>query len=320
MKILALAHCYLPTNRGGAELMLHRILVELVKLGHEVTVAVTEGGLRGAEIDVDGVRVRYTTAKDALRQGPDRVVTHLKNVSVALSWRRQSNVPVTVLVHSDHKWILLDLAKRPDVCVFNTEWVRDSVLKRIDLSDRATVLHPPVEPGPIYEGPGDMVTLVNPLPEKGAATFYAVAKEFRDLHFLVVEGGYEKERQIFLDLPNVTVQPHTSNMEEDVYQRTGVLTVPSHFESYGMVAVEAATRGIPVVAASTPGLRESLGGNAHYISHSDHGSWGTVVHKLMTDSWYWGMANAEALRVRDLLETRDNLSRVVDSILKGEVQ
>lgn len=319
MKILSLAHCYLPLNRGGAELMLHRVLSRLVREGHDVTVAVTEDGPRGAELDLDGVRVRYVEAKDELRKNPDRIVTHLKNVSVALSYRRQFRVPVVVLCHSDHKWIMMDLAKKPDVTVFNTQWVRDSVLKRLRLSESSLVLHPPVDPGPVYETPGHFVTLVNPLPEKGSDTFYAVAKALPNVPFLVVEGGYEHRRQEFRPLPNVSVQPHTKEMHRDVYSRTKVLLMPSHFESYGMVAVEAATSGIPVVAAPTPGLMESLGGNATYLPHDSFDLWIGAVEKLTGDAWHWGLAQAEALRVRDLLEERDNLDRVVESILRGRV-
>lgn len=317
MKILAPVHCYLPLNRGGAELMLHRILSRLVEEGHQVTVAVTEDGPRGAELDVDGVRVRYVDLREALSENPDRIVTHLKSTAPALSWRRQTGIPVTVLCHSDHRWIMMDLAKSPDLVVFNTEWVKESVSRRLTLD--SVVLHPPVTPGEIQEIPGDCVTLVNPLPEKGSETFYAVAKALPDVEFLVVEGGYEMERQVFLNLPNVTRQEHTKDMQRDVYSRTGVLMMPSHFESYGMVAVEAATRGIPVVAAPTPGLLESLGGNATYLEPENHSLWIDAVRLLVSDPRHWGVASTEALRVRDLLEERDNLDRVVDSIIRGRV-
>lgn len=311
MKVLGVVHCYLPLNRGGAELMMHRVLSELARRGHEVTVVVTEGGPRGAELDLDGVRVRYVDAKEELRNQPDRVVTHLKNVSLCLSWRRETRRHVSVLVHSDHRWIMLDLAKRPDLCVFNTDWVRESVQQRVRGLD-FRVMHPPVTPGEIQEAPGDFVTLVNPLPEKGSETFYAAAKALPNVPFLAVEGGYEMERQVFLDLPNVTVQPHTKDMQRDVYSRTGVIMMPSHFESYGMVAVEAATRGIPVVAAPTPGLKESLDGNATYIDPDDHAAWISTVDRLTSDAWHWGLAQAEALRVRDILEHRQH--QLIDTV------
>lgn len=296
--------------------MLHRIMAEAASRGHEVTVAVLEGGPRGAEIDIDGVRIRYIDIRDALATNPDRVVTHLKSVGPVLSWRKGTGTHVTTLVHSDHRWIMMDLAKVPDFTVFNTHWVKDSVLGKIPLP-HTDVLHPPVIPGPVRQTPGRCVTLVNPLPEKGSDTFYAVAQALPDVEFLVVEGGYEIERQVFRKLPNVTRQPHTRDMHRDVYDRTGVLLMPSHFESYGMVAVEAASRGIPVVAAPTPGLVESLGGNATYLAPDDFDSWIDAVEKLTSDARYWGLAQAEALRVRDLLEDRDNLRPVVDSIIDG---
>lgn len=146
MKILAVVHCYLPFNRGGAELMMHQILSALVSDGHEVTVAVTEGGPRGAEVDVDGVRVRYVNPRDEFNKNPDRVITHLKETARVLSWSKPNKVHSTVLVHSDHKWILMDLVQRPDLTVFNTQWVRDSVSKRMSIPLNSCVLHPPVDP------------------------------------------------------------------------------------------------------------------------------------------------------------------------------
>src|SRR5699024_4102201 len=111
--------------------------------GHEVTVTVTEGGPRGTSLWLDGVRVSYTSAGSALRQNPDRVVSHLKESSRALAWCHQHRKKSTVLVHSDHRWILMDLSQEPDTVVFNTHWVRDSVNRRLDLSNRSVVMHPP---------------------------------------------------------------------------------------------------------------------------------------------------------------------------------
>ncbi|WP_262928542.1 glycosyltransferase family 4 protein [Streptomyces sp. CBMA152] len=48
-------------------------------------------------------------------------------------------------------------------------------------------------------------------------------------------------------------------MREHVYSRSRVILMPSLYESWGRVAVEAFASGIPVIAHTTPGLVESMG-------------------------------------------------------------
>jgi glycosyltransferase involved in cell wall biosynthesis len=42
--------------------------------------------------------------------------------------------------------------------------------------------------------------------------------------------------------------------------------MPSQYESYGRTAVEALASGIPVIAAPTPGLKESLNGSGIFCN------------------------------------------------------
>lgn len=321
MKIQALTHCYVPLNRGGAELMLHEIMRTLAERGHESEVIVTEEGPMGHETEVDGVRVRYVSAAVALREKPDRVVSHLKETAKVLKWSGDRKVHSTVIVHSDHRWILMDLAAGPDTVVFNTQWVRDAVQRRIDFSDRSLVLHPPVDPDRFLTTPGKCVTLVNPIPEKGSEVFYKVAEALPEVPFLVVEGGYERQRQVFrTDLQNVRVQGHTSNMKRDVYSKTKVLMMPSHFESFGMTAVEAAVSGIPVVAAPTPGLLESLGTSGMFLEVSNTQQWIETVSMLTGSEAAWSKASLNASRILDKVESKDKLHLVCDAIEEGRLR
>ena len=67
------------------------------------------------------------------------------------------------------------------------------------------------------------------------------------LHALVAELGLE-DRVRF-----VAPQPHEQLV--DYYRAADVCVVPSHTESFGLVALEAAACGTPVVAANVGGLR-----------------------------------------------------------------
>ncbi|MBB3662322.1 D-inositol-3-phosphate glycosyltransferase [Prauserella sediminis] len=76
----------------------------------------------------------------------------------------------------------------------------------------------------------------------------------------------------------------------DVYRAADVVAVPSHNESFGLVALEAQACGTPVVAASVGGLPVAV----------DHGTSGLLVGSHRAPDWAGALADA-ALRRRDTL-------------------
>lgn len=116
---------------------------------------------------------------------------------------------------------------------------------------------------------GRFVTFVNPQPVKGVAWFARIAHEAArrrpDIPFLVVEGrgGVDWLGRLPLDLSGVrTVHRMPSTPRPaDFYARSRVILVPSLWEeSFGRVAAEALTNGLPVLATRRGALPETLGG------------------------------------------------------------
>jgi len=105
-------------------------------------------------------------------------------------------------------------------------------------------------------------------------------------HFLAVTGAYGE--QILPDLPNVEILEHVrgEDMREQVYARTRVLLMPSSYESWGRVGVEAMASGIPVLAHPTPGLCESLGEAGLYVDRNDIDGYEATLQRLLTPSEY----------------------------------
>lgn len=64
-----------------------------------------------------------------------------------------------------------------------------------------------------------------------------------------------------------------------------LVLVPSHSETYGLVALEAAASGVPVIAAATGGLRESVvdGETGLLIESDDPSVWASAIERLLAD-------------------------------------
>lgn len=116
---------------------------------------------------------------------------------------------------------------------------------------------------------GGSVTFVNPVPGKGAGWFARVAAELGrrrpDIEFLVVEGrgGVDGLRRLPADLSglrNVRGMRSTP-LPKKFYALSRAVLVPSLWEeTFGRVAAEALTNGLPVLASSRGALPETLGG------------------------------------------------------------
>lgn len=64
-----------------------------------------------------------------------------------------------------------------------------------------------------------------------------------------------------------------------------IVLIPSHSETYGLVALEAAASGVPVIAASTGGLRESVidGETGVLLESDDPEAWAAAIERLLGD-------------------------------------
>lgn len=307
LRIAAVAHYYLPHHRAGAEIMLHELLQALAERGHQVEVWATD---EQDDAEVDGIAVR---AGQPDRIDADIVVSHLKSVPAARRLARGARARLVQVLHSAAPWIGRDVQQGADLYVANSQHVAAALRRR--MRGRHLVVHPPVWPDRHRTTPGDMVTLVNPIPAKGSDVFYGLAERMPDVRFLAVEGGYQHEQQIRpgRDLPNVAWQPHTADMRRDVWARTRVLLMPSEQESYGMAAVEAAASGIPTIANRTPGLQEALGPAATWVRRRDLDGWEAAVRRLL-EAGEWSVASKAARARAAELDPRGELAAWVAAV------
>ena len=132
------------------------------------------------------------------------------------------------------------------------------------------VIHPPIYGSEPFERLGRFgegyVTMVNPCAVKGISIFLALAKLHLEFSFAALPGWgtTRSDRQALASIPNVTVLPHCKQIEQCLRQ-TRILLVPSlWYEGFGLIAMEALLRGIPVVSSDSGGLKEAKHGT-HYV-------------------------------------------------------
>ena len=95
------------------------------------------------------------------------------------------------------------------------------------------------------DGSGNCITLINANQNKGVNQFLAIARAMPTYRFLGVL-PYYGERNLPPSPDNIEWIPFQDDVR-NVLKRTRVLLVPSYYESFGRVAVEAMINGIPVI-------------------------------------------------------------------------
>jgi glycosyltransferase involved in cell wall biosynthesis len=144
-----------------------------------------------------------------------------------------------------------------------SDFLRRRIEERTALT--AAVLRFPVYPsGDVWREPsagarGGFVVMVNPSRIKGIDIYLALARRFRGLPFLAIEGWATTEA----DRAALRAEPHVrlgrpANDVRQILREARVLIVPSLWlEAFGQIAVEAMLSGIPVLASDAGGLPEA---------------------------------------------------------------
>ncbi len=316
MSITARVYGYPPAHNAGSEWMLHSMLRPLAERGHRVTVWLSHPGTINRTYDIDGVRVvPFQEGADfaAEAQRADVLLSHFENVPLITGLARSRQIPVVVICH-DNFANSFHNAAGADLVVYNSEWIRrDGEIHYARypaefLPRRSIVVRPPVLAEEYRTEPGDCATLVNLNPDKGGELFWQLAAWTPEWHFLGVRGAYGQQVMPPPRLPNCEVLDNVTGkeMRTHVYGRSRVMLMPSLYESWGRVAVEAFASGIPVIAHPTPGLVESLGEAGIFAYRDDLNAW---THALMSlrDPANWERASARARARSDELTKNSDL-------------
>lgn len=339
LKITALIHLFPPEHCAGSETTLHAALRALSNRGHEVRVICANS--KTAPYVVDGISVvrpprrGQTTWLQEYVKGSDLLVTHLDLTNQAIALAMTMKIPLTHFVHNDAQLMCWRVDARVPyknaLAVYNSHWLaaKPSSYYGQEMPDEwlapSVIVHPVVEREYYECERGTKITLVNPTPGKGVETFKALARLMPQREFLAVEGGYGE--QMILEQGthcrggqreaggNIEWMAHTPDIRE-AFRKTKVLLMPSDYESYGRVGIEAACAGIPTIAHPTQGLKEAFGDAGIFIDRNEVAAWYNELERLLSDDVYYHKRSQIVLALADSLDPESEFDRLETAFLE----
>lgn len=279
MRVVASLLSYPPHRFIGSELMTHSLLKRLASRGHEVTVVVLDGD---APWSWEGI----TVTGGSLPRGEfhtlppgDVVIYHAEFYEGSVEqWRG----PKVAVCHNARLGVELGLYNvSPGMAVMNCATTAKALRYGAPF-----VVHPPLTlpAAPVH---GSRVTIINMEQTSKIGPFWDLVRLMPDVEFLGVKGGYGKQSRPRGRLPkNVKLieQVRPDEMADKVWAETAVLVVPSATESWSMVASEAMSHGIPVIAHPLPGLIENLEGVGMWALRDQPWTWAQGIRTILR-SW-----------------------------------
>lgn len=312
MNILWHIHAYPPTHNAGAEWMAHDMNRYLVKRHNVKVLTSWAGEFEG----VDVVSMEHLSNFHQVYEWADVVITHLGCSGMAYNFSKRYRKPMVFVSHNTHSYTFCRQGRSHVFVIHNAEWSREALPYRRP----GIVVHPPVYWERWKRSRGRLIGLVNINENKGGAVLERIALAMPERKFLAVRGGYGKQHDSFP--PNVKVVDNTPDIQK-VYDKCRLILMPSEYESWGRVGVEAMACGIPVIAHPTPGLKESLGDAGTFADRRKVDEWVDAIRKFDDESAYISareasLARATALDPQPQLERMEAfLHDIIDGKKRG---
>lgn len=310
-----LIHMYPPIHNAGAEWMAHAMNKALLEGDCAVNVVLNDTDEREFE-RVQVIDKRNTDLVESSVTHCAALISHLDMEIHAVKTAIAAKRPLVLVMHNNYrsKYLREFKAMMPKnlYIIHNSKWLQ-AYYSSFDIP--SIIVYPPVSANEYAtETSREYVTLINLNYNKGGNVLVEIAKRMPDVQFLGVQGGYDSQIKDTL-VTNIRYIENTSYIK-DVYKQTDILLVPSKEESWGRVAVEAMSSGIPVIANPTPGLVESCGSAGIFCARDDIAAWVSAIRRLKDDSAYYAKKSADAKARAKELEPARQLKEMREWLLE----
>ena len=304
-----LIHMYPPMHNAGAEWMAHAMNNSLVSSNYKVNVVLNSAALSEFE-RIHIIDKHKRDLVDSAILHSSLLISHLDMEPQAVQTAAIAKRPMVLIMHNNYRKHFLQefirVLPKNLYLIHNSYWLKEYYSQ---FNIPSIVVYPPVYWKEYnVETTREYVTLINLNSNKGGRILYNIAKEMPDVKFLGVKGGYDGQI-IKNGLPNLTYIENTPYIQS-VYAKTDILLVPSKEESWGRVAVEAMSSGIPVIAHPTPGLLESCGSAGIFCDRDDTAAWVREIHRLKNDATWREEISQRCLERAKELEPKKQLDEM----------
>ncbi len=285
MNVVFFVHAWAGTHNSGAEWTVQHYAKFLHQKGCSIEVILPEN-----QIYPDGEKFAfikfitgyYSNEFFLALSNADVVFTHLDNTGVAINWARHFKKHLIFLSHNDHDYRIVR-ARQANISVVYNNKANEKNVGGGPYPNPSIVCKPPIFPDDVKYNRkhGQNVTLINCNENKGGKILVELAKRLPKIKFLGVLGSYGE--QIIDDTyKNLKYVPQTPDIHL-IYGKSNIVLMPSDYESYGRVALEAAINRLPVICTPTDGLKECLGSAGLYFDRDDLDGMAKKIEELMTD-------------------------------------
>ena len=285
MKITFFVHSWAGSQNSGGEWTVQHYAKYLHNKGCDISVILPEGKPvpEGDKFQFIKFVVGYYSNDFFLTlQNADLIITHLDATGVAINWSMQYKKQVVFLSHNDNDYRNVRFKPQNIHVVYNNKANQKNVKNGAYPND-SIVCKPPIFPEDVKYNRkhGQYITLINCNENKGGEILIELAKRLPKRKFLGVIGSYGQ--QIIDDtLKNLKYVPETSDIHL-IYGKSNIILIPSKYESYGRVGLEAAINRLPVICTPTDGLKECLGAAGIYFEREDIDGMAAKIEELMSD-------------------------------------
>lgn len=188
-------------------------------------------------------------------------------------------------------------ARAADAIVAISEAVKGDVIRTLSVPpSRVHVVYPAVEAPqvpPIASGRGGVLYVGSAEPHKNVDRLLTALALLPQPHRppLTIAGPWSPDavreahfRATDLGIARPTIEPYaTAERLERLYSLAALLVLPSRREGFGLPVVEAMARGLPVVAADIPVLREVGADAVRLVPADDPAALAREIRRLMDD-------------------------------------